>query len=114
MSHWYEIQCFRNYTNKFLIVWIYLLCSFIYLELALKALSRFQNHPLSQICHSSAGSEDTEDRFLAVKWFLDGELLKEITLAPQCQNSSNDDPKCNVDPSKIILGLNPKCTIRVC
>ena len=72
------------------------------------------NRPLlNQICHSSAGSEDIEDGFLAVKWFLDGELLKEITMAPQCQNrsgssSSSDDPKCNVDPSKIILGRNPK------
>ena len=72
------------------------------------------NRPLlNQICHSSAGSEDIEDGFLAVKWFLDGELLKEVTMAPQCQNrsgssSSSDDPKCNVDPSKIILGRNPK------
>ena len=70
---------------------------------------------MNQICHSSAGSSEDIDSegFLAVKWFLDGELLKEITLAPQCQNrsgssSSSDDPKCNVDPSKIILGRNPK------
>ena len=81
--------------------------------MAIKALNR-RPFPC-QICHSSAGGEETEEEgFLAVKWFLDGELLKEITLAPQCQNRSNEDPKCNVDPSKIILGLNPKCTIRVC
>ena len=72
----------------------------LYLSVTTKALKR---PVLNQICHSSAGSEDIEDGFLAVKWFLDGELLKEIALAPQCQDRSNDDPKCNVDPSKIIL-----------
>ena len=58
--------------------------------LTTKALNQHPNQSTCQICHSGAGGAETaeesdteEDGFLAVKWFLDGELLKEITLAPE-------------------------------
>jgi hypothetical protein len=46
-----------------------------------------------------------------VRWLLDGELLKQIHLAPECFNLTTaairdgleGETRCNVDPSKIIL-----------
>jgi hypothetical protein len=42
---------------------------------------------------------------MAVKWYLDGELLKHVERAPECYNETNDAAECSdaVDPSKIIL-----------
>ena len=60
---------------------------------------------------------DDDEEFLAVKWYLDGELLKHVQRPAGCFNASAhahqlsnavppappDDEKCKVDPSKIIL-----------
>ena len=42
-------------------------------------------------------------RFVGVKWFLDGELLKHVEKDPSCIDGSLFGAHCNVDPSKIIL-----------
>ena len=47
---------------------------------------------------------------IGVKWYLDGELLKHVEKDRECWEESNpNNPKCNVDPTKIIL-VNVKRT----
>ena len=49
----------------------------------------------------------TTNNLLAVKWFLDGELLKHVGRKPECisykSRNSATGFHCNVDPTKIIL-----------
>ena len=57
---------------------------------------------------SSLPHNNPADTLLAVKWFLDGELLKHVGRKPECisyrkRNSAATGFHCNVDPTKIIL-----------
>ncbi len=63
--------------------------------------------------------QQQQQRFAAVRWFLDGELLRQVSLPPKCLNGTNgaadtteDDDgggvrvvldDCKIDPSKIRL-----------
>ena len=65
------------------------------------------------MCSSNFGSN-----FISVKWYLDGDLLKQVDRAPECivnhhvpNNASKTNANCNVDPSKVML-LNVKRSFR--
>ena len=64
--------------------------------------SELSNADVTLKCLSERG-----ERFMAVKWYLDGELLKHVERAPECYNETTNDHgiDCSdaVDPSKIIL-----------
>lgn len=50
---------------------------------------------ITMVCQVAAGNPDI---LLAVRWFLDGQILKEL---PDC---ADDDPTfCDIDPSKLLL-----------
>ncbi|XP_046400693.1 hemicentin-1 isoform X3 [Ischnura elegans] len=59
---------------------------------------------ITLLCRVEAGNPET---LLSVRWYLDGELLKEL---PDCRgndsseaNSSDDSLFCDIDPSKLLL-----------
>ncbi|XP_071450004.1 uncharacterized protein nrm [Hetaerina americana] len=61
---------------------------------------------ITLLCRVEAGNPET---LLAVRWYLDGELLKEL---PDCRGNNsmeamstnnNDDLFCDIDPSKLLL-----------
>ncbi|XP_034251543.1 hemicentin-1 isoform X2 [Thrips palmi] len=52
---------------------------------------------ITLICRVEAGNPDT---LQAVRWLLDGELLKEL---PDCNSTAMGDSFCDVDPSKLLL-----------
>lgn len=49
----------------------------------------------------------TGNNFIAVKWYLDGDLLKQVDRSPECLVPKRNVSNCNVDPSKVML-LNVK------
>ena len=54
----------------------------------------------------------TGSNFIAVKWYLDGDLLKQVDRSPECLVPKNKtSAKCHVDPSKVML-LNVKRSFR--
>jgi hypothetical protein len=57
--------------------------------------SELDKENITLLCQVEAGNPDT---LLSVKWFLDGQLLKEL---PDC-NSTNST-FCDLDPSKLLL-----------
>eukprot|EP00094_Tigriopus_californicus_P006888 TCALIF_06634-PA protein Name:"Similar to HMCN2 Hemicentin-2 (Homo sapiens)" AED:0.02 eAED:0.03 QI:0/0.5/0.28/0.85/1/1/7/253/1111 len=71
------------------------------------------DHPVSELLNANVTLKCQSERgeqFLAVKWYLDGELLKHVERPLECfVNETNevietaDNTKCQMDPSKIIL-----------
>ena len=46
----------------------------------------------------------TGSNFISVKWYLDGDLLKQVDRPSECLVPKNQtSAKCNVDPSKVML-----------
>ena len=66
--------------------------------------SELKNANVTLKCLSERG-----ERFMAVKWYLDGEMLKHVERAPECLNETAAEAalsqECSdaVDPSKILL-----------
>ncbi|XP_044729273.1 hemicentin-1 [Chrysoperla carnea] len=48
-------------------------------------------------CNVESGNPDT---LLAVRWYMDGEMLKQL---PDCNNTSAEEPFCDVDPNIMLL-----------
>lgn len=48
------------------------------------AVNELLNANVTLVCNS----ERLDERFLAVKWFLDGDLLQQVALAPECDNET--------------------------
>ncbi|XP_067007165.1 nephrin isoform X1 [Anabrus simplex] len=61
--------------------------------------SELDNLNITLMCKVESGNPDI---LLAVRWYLDGEMLKEL---PDCGNntSSPDNTFCDIDPSKLLL-----------
>ncbi|XP_046675860.1 hemicentin-2-like isoform X7 [Homalodisca vitripennis] len=60
-----------------------------------RAVSELEHQNITLLCEVSSGYPDT---LLAVRWYLDGEMLKEL---PECGLSNTT--LCDIDPSKLLL-----------